>query len=1390
MCDGFPLHFLSYYPQPKPHPTGSSDSVAARRSALKEITLLLRRSLTAAAPSVPAALRLTDLKACLVTLPGETDLLAHTYSLFKRALSQRSPLMREAALELVPIVREGWDQRSADNSSVICLNELLQLLSTERSYTVVKKTIDLVSEVILKCAPCSKTRLIALGQIFSTLAILLKGDEGVERASEHLWSRLLRSASTSLKPTETIVSTSVGSASENRLKLTIVSLASELWLAPLISQKRLRGDFFEGAKEDNEAVSEDEEDNDAEGETAKQHVCLKEVALLLQAGGRVIAGSVTSVVACSVLHHASSLSTASGGTQQPRGRKAISTLAAMNGAIHDVLSALYASALCNIRRTGFTLDCCIFLQMISSVDKKLGLSKSRYYVKHHKQDNTIANVLFPPHAGLSRYQPLLLIAKYLNRIISGMLKDDESEDNQKKKKNSVLSSSFKAGRPAGEKVNILEIKEGEGVAALLQCIYNIVSMQAQSCIGRGCAYDGERSGFFSQHLTPILTFFIDSAPSEDILRLSLLILSTLPVLVRTPPKASPAAPFTLSNPDAFISMIRLFDGSLFNIAELVGGVKKKRYNSQKITFLGEISKILHQMRSKIAKTVKPNEEEEEEEEEDDSDSSSDSVEIDDFQENCVILCRKLYIVAGITSGFGTIGAFDAYNTPERAAYTKQRPGVDTSRLGVFATVCEELILLLEDYETEEIRDALSGAEEVSQKGVKRVLDLNRVYLAQRQRIVALCFRGLVAVCRHNPFHYFRRFAPLFGRCIRLASYAHDNALLQPANLHAAEQLISGMVSFAKDETETVVEVDFHEPTLLSNFLKCTEDPTAFLWIPKNEENTGRNMGVALERDGSLTLSGISSELALQYFAGIHRIAVHAAEHASGGVALRDAAVSFVLLAAERACCSPIQIAGPLIALTSLRGETMQEGSGCVSISSSAETQLLKLIKRFPQETTSRVFHGVVQAFFLRQATFFLRPSEVTGFTSQPAGLMVTQDTPIGPVSSVFAGLYAVLADAAKTRGSGGNQDPVCGIFCHLLTKVVLPEVDMEKMEGSFVADLLQSLFDGHTDRTQRSTVTYREVSERLHLVRFLLEVVMFLPFLKQREVHRVLHTIDVQVEMLSEKLVSLKEAYNTAKRSRAKNRPLAALPWEPFLAMCGLNMALVAKQALRQAYAVTTRQQQRFEERLYSTTKSAVPQTAASLDAETPALSDAATSLNSFVSTTLQKLSAASKCDEETKILGTITKGVNEAVWCHVADLLEQQLNAKAKSQMAYGKRKRRAQRRNTRKRKRRGESEEDSSDEDTESESGGEDRASSTTSEDEDDDDEDEDEDDSDGTEESERNALATANTQSRKRALNNPTESAAKRAKGNTGRADRIDIEDFEPSLECDDDDEDDDE
>eukprot|EP01060_Flectonema_neradi_P029097 TRINITY_DN3945_c1_g1_i1.p1 TRINITY_DN3945_c1_g1~~TRINITY_DN3945_c1_g1_i1.p1 ORF type:complete len:1642 (+),score=301.58 TRINITY_DN3945_c1_g1_i1:622-4926(+) len=132
----------------------ASSSVASRRAALRVVSSLIKSE------------------------PQPGQLLAYAGMLLRKALSQSSPVIRELGLDLVPVIRATCTGPTSTN--MIAVKELLQLLAREKSATVVRKVLSLLTEAVLESD--SQVRVFILSKIFTALAPLL---DSVETTTEN-----------------------------------------------------------------------------------------------------------------------------------------------------------------------------------------------------------------------------------------------------------------------------------------------------------------------------------------------------------------------------------------------------------------------------------------------------------------------------------------------------------------------------------------------------------------------------------------------------------------------------------------------------------------------------------------------------------------------------------------------------------------------------------------------------------------------------------------------------------------------------------------------------------------------------------------------------------------------------------------------------------------------------------------------------------------------------------------------------------------------------------------------------------------------------------------------------------------------------------------------------
>ena len=127
----------------------TSSSVSSRRAALRVVSALIKCE------------------------SHTNQLTAYAGMLLRKTLNQSSPLIRELGLDLVPVIRSACQTSTGTSSSNnVAVNELLQLLASEKSATVVRKVLSLLTGAVLEAD--SKLRVFILSKIFTSLAPLLQ----------------------------------------------------------------------------------------------------------------------------------------------------------------------------------------------------------------------------------------------------------------------------------------------------------------------------------------------------------------------------------------------------------------------------------------------------------------------------------------------------------------------------------------------------------------------------------------------------------------------------------------------------------------------------------------------------------------------------------------------------------------------------------------------------------------------------------------------------------------------------------------------------------------------------------------------------------------------------------------------------------------------------------------------------------------------------------------------------------------------------------------------------------------------------------------------------------------------------------------------------------------
>ncbi|KAJ9459817.1 hypothetical protein DIPPA_23980 [Diplonema papillatum] len=207
-------------------PAPAAASVACKRTAIRELTSMLTLACSLDTEQQPRGKKAVAPPAAAVSADPDAEsysadgLLEHAGGLLRKALAQTSPVVKEAALGLVPILRgvsgkklakgggtgagnssraSTFAHREAKGGNVLGVYELLALLRTEKSVGVVRKVIALLKDVA-GGAP-SGLRVTILGSIIRALFPLLSSSDA-------------------------------SAAQDTRLKADVKNLVTELWLDP------------------------------------------------------------------------------------------------------------------------------------------------------------------------------------------------------------------------------------------------------------------------------------------------------------------------------------------------------------------------------------------------------------------------------------------------------------------------------------------------------------------------------------------------------------------------------------------------------------------------------------------------------------------------------------------------------------------------------------------------------------------------------------------------------------------------------------------------------------------------------------------------------------------------------------------------------------------------------------------------------------------------------------------------------------------------------------------------------------------------------------------------------------------------------------------------------
>ena len=596
---------------------GGGAGVACRRQAVRQVSALLRLPAPPAEAHAAAVARIGGAGSA-VAAPPSIDLRMYTLSLFLRAVGQPSPLIREAALDLVPLVR--GSAASADNP--LCVEALLGLLGAERSATVVRKTVDLLAEeVVAKATPSAPVRLRVLRQVFRALAPLLREEQEAAAAAAATAAPGGRGG---------------GGTQEHRLKVAVVKLAERLWMASLCGDEGASAEC--GAQEaaalwGGAGVAAAGGDEDV-APLAGRHACVREIGSLCVAGGAAVEDAMVRVLAGCVVAAAGSASVAGGRSTG------------------DVVQALYDAASSNLERPAMQEPCSLFLRVVARVDGLVHTGEALVQQQQRQRQQRYQRAA----AGVAtrRTATLILVGKHLARRLEEGVQQRRMEPATLACVERLLDAMrhvFSAQRSAGLLLPAAAAADG-----------------------------GESPAFVAGHVLPLLGGFVGAAPSQAVLAAAVGAVCSVPYVVRAPPPAClafvhPAAAQMATN--LLEAAVRLLE----NVSKALAGDGDEASNDDEAESESaesvnsaeeEASETLavfgRRMRRWRQRAKQRGDGSSDDDDADaDSGSSAESSELDDLPDAVTLLCKRLFVAGEVLKNFAYTGLLCDAMPPGRAS---------------------------------------------------------------------------------------------------------------------------------------------------------------------------------------------------------------------------------------------------------------------------------------------------------------------------------------------------------------------------------------------------------------------------------------------------------------------------------------------------------------------------------------------------------------------------------------------------------------------------------------------------------------------------------------------------------------------------------------------------